>query len=100
MKFAPAMETPSEVVWFFSSEGAAKLPDWTTVELHKMLNIDLRKTLTTIKSDLEDYIIPLFASCHIILFYHTQGLYSLKLIKFYDFTRTFPGLGNVFGDLK
>lgn len=46
MKLAPTMEASGEVVWFFPSEGAAQLPDGTTVKLHKMLNINLTKAIT------------------------------------------------------
>ena len=45
VKLAPAMKASGKVVWFFPSEGAAQLPDWTTVQLHKMLNINLTKIL-------------------------------------------------------
>ena len=41
------METSSELVWFFSSEGTAQLSYWTgTVKLHKVLNINLKDNKT------------------------------------------------------
>ena len=37
------METPCKLMWLSSSKGTAQFPYWTrTVELHKMLNINLQ----------------------------------------------------------
>lgn len=50
MEITPAMKAPCELVWFFSSEGATQLSYRTgTVQLHKVLNINLSKTKRCVK---------------------------------------------------